>query len=488
MSKDDVAVFEELVRWVARTAAGPLGSLFETGRPVVVARAPGRLDVMGGFGDYSGSLVLQLPIAEATLVAAQLVEGGGVDVVSLPVGPVPRPAAASEWTVQARRWSVSAEQWRRLLDGSLEEANRFFQAVPESRWAAYPVGTVLAFAKQRGFPSGLGLRLLIHSAVPEGKGVSSSAALEVATLQAVTHWLGQPLDGTELARLCQQAENVVVGAPCGIMDQMTAALGRANQLLALLCQPALVEGFVPVPGLVRFWGVDSGLRHAVSGSDYTSVRTGTFMGYRILAELAGLRVAPLEEGRVRIDDPRWKGFLANVTPEEFEREFAQALPERMSGQEFLERYGGTPDVVTRVDPDRVYPVRHPTAHPVYEHARVRRFAELLQQEPTEDRLVEMGRLMYASHASYTACGLGSDGTDRLVELVRQRGPQAGLFGAKITGGGSGGAVAVLGWAEAEPEVLRLAEQYRSETGRETYVFAGSSDGACRFGVRTLSLG
>ena len=83
----------------------------------------------------------------------------------------------------------------------------------------------------------------------------------------------------------------MVGAPCGIMDQMTSALGRTNKLLALLCQPAEVQGFVTIPDSIGLWGIDSGIRHAVSGSDYTSVRTGAFMGYRMIASLAALDVA-----------------------------------------------------------------------------------------------------------------------------------------------------------------------------------------------------
>ena len=77
----------------------------------------------------------------------------------------------------------------------------------------------------------------IHSA---GKGVSSSAAVEVATMQALNAAFGIGLEGSEIARLCQMVENNVVGAPCGIMDQMASALGRENELLAISCQPARV--------------------------------------------------------------------------------------------------------------------------------------------------------------------------------------------------------------------------------------------------------
>ena len=148
------------------------------------------------------------------------------------------------------------------------------------------------------------------------------------------------------------------------MDQMTSAVGRADELLALLCQPAEVQGFVRLPASVAVWGIDSGIRHAVSGSDYTSVRCGAFMGYRLLADLAGLAATRTdEEGTVHVEDDRWRGYLANVSPREFEAEFAARLPASMRGDDFLRRYSGTTDRVTRVEPGRTYAVRQPTDSP-----------------------------------------------------------------------------------------------------------------------------
>src|SRR5439155_937810 len=118
-----------------------------------------------------------------------------------------------------------------------------------------------------------------------------------------------------------------------------------------------------------------------------------------------------------------------------------------------------------------------------EQARVDRFAQLLPtiaQQP--DAANELGQLMFASHQSYSACGLGSEGTDRLVELVRAAGPDCGLFGAKITGGGSGGTVAVFGTHDAEAAVRDIATGYAAETGCEMRVFAESGPGAAETGV------
>lgn len=462
---------EERFQDVLRSRRG----LFAPG-PVAVGRAPGRLDVMGGIADYCGSLVLELPLREATRVAAQQADDDRLRIVSLPAGGDP-----------ARTVEIDRALFDRLAANGYQAACEHLRGTPDAAWAAYVVGVLLVLARERRIVAPRGLRILISSDVPEGKGVSSSAALEVAAMQAVAGLLGHTLDGRQLARLCQLAENRVVGAPCGIMDQMTSALGRQDHLLALLCQPTEVQGFFPLPDAISLWGIDSGIRHAVSGSDYTSVRTGAFMGYRILADLAGLAATPAGPGMVRLDDPRWHGYLANLAPGEFQSHFAPHLPEQLRGEDFLARYGGITDPVTQVDPARVYAVRQPTAHPVYENSRVRRFAELLAHAGDEPALGEMGRLMFDSHASYSACGLGSAGTDRLVDMVRQAGSAAGLFGAKITGGGSGGTVAVLARADAGPALEDLARRYAAEAGRGGYLFHGSSPGACQRGVQWLDL-
>ena len=439
-----------------------------------VARAPGRLDVMGGIADYSGSLVLQLPLAVATTAVLWPIDEPTIDLLS--VSPGRRP----------RRFSMALDT---LTQGELRDPSAlaaWFARREDDRWASYVIGVLHACLVRRGGADVVprdGFRMLIESAVPEGKGVSSSAALEVACLSVIAARYGVELTGEEIAAASQWAENHIAGAPCGIMDQMTSACGRRDRLLRLRCQPAVVEGHVDVPSGFRFYGIDSGIRHAVTGADYGTVRTAAFMGYRIIAGVAGLPPS-LDAASVRDADTRWHGYLANVTPGEFQSRFAEQLPERMTGAEFLRRYDGITDSVTRVDPAHEYPVRQATAHPVYENARVTRFAELLGALPSgsDDAAREMGTLMYESHASYGACGLGSEGTDRLVELVREAGPVGGLFGAKITGGGSGGTVAVLATSDAEPVVREIARRYALESGREAEVFVGSGPGAEELGV------
>ena len=444
---------------------------FATGEPVFIASAPGRLDVMGGIADYSGSLVLELPLDRATVAMVQRHDDATVDVMSL------------HGSTRARA-SIPLDMLRETGPDAARRIGAHFGATSD-HWASYVVGA--AYACLAKAPDALrdttrGFRVLIQSDVPEGKGVSSSAALEVSTLAAVAAAFDIDLSPEQVAIAAQWAENNVAGAPCGIMDQMTSACGRAGHLLRLRCRPATIEGDVAIPEGYRFYGIDSGIRHAVTGADYGTVRTAAFMGYRIIADIARL---PTQHAgaRVLVADYAWGGYLAALLPNEFASLYEPALPEQMLGAEFIERYHGITDTVTTVDPSRLYPVRVATRHPVYENARVERFAQLLETlAESSDAAREMGRLMRDAHESYSACGLGSDGTDHLVAMVAEAGESRGLFGAKITGGGSGGTVAVLGTAEAGEEVQALAARYTAETGRAAEVFAGSGPGLIERGV------
>lgn len=458
----DVAAFIETVKTSRE--------LFDDKSEIFITRAPGRLDVMGGIADYSGSLVLEMPIAEAALVALQKDENRILKIISL----------GAEGNYRTNFFEMPLADFE--TNGELiaySQAQKKFKSNRATSWAAYIAGAFLVLMREKDFYFPHGAKILIDSKVPEGKGVSSSAAIEVVTMSAIAAAFEIKIEARELAILCQKVENLVVGAPCGIMDQMSSACGAANQLLSMICQPAELRETVEIPENLAVWGIDSGIRHSVGAGDYGSVRTGAFMGYRIIADLADLQVKQTEtHGVVTIEDQKWNGYLANITPEEYGRNFVQHLPMEISGAEFLERYQGITDTVTRVLPEKNYAVLKPTSHPIGENHRVHRFAELLAQPISEQILIELGGLMYYSHESYSHCGLGSDGTDLLVKLVKKSNL---LYGAKITGGGSGGTVAVLGKKGADSEIKKIAADYEKQTGYQPYIFSGSSIGAAAFG-------
>ncbi|CAL5444787.1 unnamed protein product [Camellia sinensis] len=129
--------------------------------------------------------------------------------------------------------------------------------------------------------------------------------------------------------LCQKVENHVVGAPCGVMDQMTSACGEANKLLAMICQPAEVIGLVAIPSHIRFWGIDSGIRHSIGGADYGSVRVGAFIGRKMIKSIASAMLSQsLSSANGNIDELNEDGvellqaeasldYLCNLLPHRY---------------------------------------------------------------------------------------------------------------------------------------------------------------------------
>ncbi|KAK6126645.1 hypothetical protein DH2020_039609 [Rehmannia glutinosa] len=501
-----------------------------------------RLDVMGGIADYSGSLVLQMPVREACHVAIQRsrpdkqklwkhaqarqhnkVEGSSpvLQIVSF----------GSELSNRSPTFDMDLSDF---LEGghpiSYEKARQYFAQNPSQKWAAYVAGTILVLMTELGIQFVDGISILVSSGVPEGKGVSSSAAIEVATMSAVAASHGLDISPRDLALLCQKAryfmclivENRIVGAPCGVMDQMASACGEANKLLAMLCQeekatsgeienlahltpvqepepdPITAEtstgGHVEIPSHIRFWGIDSGIRHSVGGADYGSVRIGTFMGRKMIKSMAseklqssvsnrnsqkveGTNNDETDESSVDLlETEAALDYLCNLSPHRYEESYVHRLPEFLLGNDFMENYEKHDDSITVIDRKCNYAVRAPTRHPIYENFRVKAFKALLSAAASDDQLSALGELMYQCHYSYSACGLGSDGTDKLVELVQEmqhskssKSFNGTLFGAKITGGGS------------------IQQKYKATTGFMPYVFEGSSPGAGKFGYLKIRL-
>jgi L-arabinokinase len=163
----------------------------------------------------------------------------------------------------------------------------------------------------------------------------------------------------------------------------------------------------------------------------------------------------------------------------------------MVGSEFLGRYQSHDDPITQIQPDAVYRVLGPTLHPIYENQRVLQFMEHLNSGNSDEKSwLAAGDCMFASHDSYRDnCHLSVPEVDFIVDAVRSRGPAKGLYGAKITGGGSGGTVAIFGNKDAlTREVPAIAREYKRLTGLDGEIFEGSSPGAIEFGAFRYAFG
>ena len=449
------------------------GELFAAERPIYIARAPGRLDLMGGNDDYTGGMVFEATIREATWAAAQ---------------------QRLDQTIVLMNPQMSENGWQGHVEFDLCELTdeaRVRELVggdDRIRWTAYVLGVF--YWLRREFPENAvtGMTVWISSDVPLNKGVSSSAAVEVAVMKAAAKAYGIELAGIQLAEACQWAENVIAQSACGIMDQIAVVLGDEGFLLPLVCQTCIPQPLVRLPAGLTCWGIDSGVRHQVSGIEYEAARAAAFMGYKMICDAQGIEVAFDSQAKIpRYTDPRYGGYLANLSVSRF-RELEELLPTTMLGSDYGRSEQVHVDPFTQVRPEVNYRVRACTRYAVEENLRVRLFVALASgmkdvSSPVHAEL--LGELMYLSHFAYSDTGLGCAETDLLVDLARRAGTARGIFGAKITGGGGGGTVAVLGRTDAESVFQEIVDRYRAETGTEAYVFRGSSMGADRFGVVAL---
>ncbi len=428
--------------------------------PRFVARAPARLDVMGGIADYTGSLVLQWLLPLETRVGVAPRTDQKVSITSL--------GWSNNGDAAQATWPLSALYTPVGKLASPEVFSAYFDA-SGCAWARHVAGVFHALLEAGVVPHFAGgASIIIQSDIRGGAGIGASASISVATGLALTALLGKTIAPIELARLCQRAENLVVGAPRGISDKVATLLGGAGSLLQVRCQPHELLGPLRLCAGTTVIGIDSRVQSDKQCAKYAETRVASFMGMRIIDSI--LRSTQNGHGM-------GGGYLANITPTDYVERFRDRLPTKMRGRDFLERYGHIDDPVTRVNPDTLYKVRSRSEHHIYENDRVHRFAERLiraARTGERDALIEAGELMYASHWSYSQrCGMGSIETDILVNLLRE------VYGAKVTSAGCGGTLAVLiADTPATHDVIRqVCEAYAAKTGREPRIYSGSAEGA-----------
>lgn len=288
------------------------------GREPRFAHAPGRVNLIGEHTDYNDGFALPVAIDLWTSVAFA-------------------PREEARWLVRSESFAIGVEG----APGDQVELRP--DEGPRVHWSDYPTG-VLRMLLETGVRVP-GATLEFASDVPAGAGLSSSAALEVATANALLALAGEERDGAEIALLCQRAENEFVGMRCGIMDQLVSCLGRAGEAMLLDCRTRAVR-FVPLPTGVDLVIVSSMVRHALAAGEYNARRSECEEAARILAEEAGrdasrppsLRdatLADVEHSRSRMTDRVFRRARHVVTENERVLETVEALA---VGD--LERVGG----------------------------------------------------------------------------------------------------------------------------------------------------
>ncbi len=356
--------------------------------PEVVASAPGRIEIIGNHTDYNGGPVLGASIDQRVCVALAL------------------------RTDDRRRFASDYQSHgAQIVEVSEGDCGR---QTGSNAWTNYPLG-VLAALPVFGLRMPLGFDYLAHSNLSVGSGLSSSAAIEVASALAFIEATGQPHTLELVAKIGRHAENHFVGVPCGILDQGVSVFGQLNQLVFV---DGMEQTFntVPLPNVVRFWVFNTHTRHSLIDGLYAERHRECMLA------ASGLGVSQ----------------LAEVNPKSF-GELLGRLPE---------------------------PISRRAKHVIDEIGRVHAVAALLPL----GHLQHVGRLLTASHRSSQR--LFENSTTELDFLVDTLVTMPHIYGARLTGGGFGGAVLAMTDADFTAEMANgVAGAYQRQFGAKPEVVA-----------------
>ncbi len=478
------AVGEPAEDWTSSPLAAATLKQLRGGGDRFLACAPGRLDVMGGLAEYTGSLIVNTPIREQVFVGAQR---GGTD-NELSVTSIPSPGTEASKTQR-----TVLDLSRLFGDGGEINLDLSRSALGEVDTAHTDAVHVLAAIVEMVHGGMLprfdkSISIAVGSTLEGLTDVAREAAVVAATMVAAAGAYDVTLDAVEAATVCQRVQNRWLDLPVGVGDAVCVLLGEAAALMEVRCDPCTLAGSTPLPNELTLIGIDCGVTHPDGRARYAHARTAAFMGRGLIDRIIR------HEGA---DHSKWEGFLSRVSVTDYVERFRDRIPTKLKGSEYLRRFGETGDPLTRIDPTYAYKIRSRTEHHIYEHMRTGQFLECIRRairnpaEIKEGALTEAGELMYASHWSYgQRCGLGSIETDTLVNLVREHGTDAGVYGAKITGRGCGGVVTVLmKTSDRANEAVNAAIQvYQSRTGYAAKLLCGSSAGALVKRVRKIKPG
>lgn len=367
--------------------------------PEWASRAPGRVNLIGEHTDYNAGFVLPMAIDRVCVAVA---------------GPAPGPRSTFISADTNETWTVDLSRW---AEPETFDAAFAADGVRRGGWASYIYGVL------RLLHAGLAtdalmrpLNFVVASSVPLGGGLSSSAALEVATCLIGEQALGVQLAGPARAALCRRAEHEYAGVPCGIMDQLISVLGRPGHALLIDCRDESTRTIsMPPADQAVVLVVNSGVRHALASGEYAARRAACGRA------AAGLGVPTLRE----------------ASPELLERR-AHSIGEEE---------------------------RRCARHVITENARTIAAADAM----ASGDLPAMGRLMNESHASLrddyrVSCA-------ELDTLAAAAQEQPGVFGARMTGGGFGGCViALVRPADAAQASRGIATRYRAAQQRDCEIF------------------
>lgn len=465
----------------------------------VIASAPGRIDLMGGFADYSGSKVLQSPINKRTYAIVSTNDSNEINLFSIFVPSIDEAVkgnmliasidSSSVWSKSFPTGILFSDKHNKIVNEvtflqRLKDEVALADDKPNasSNWSWHIMGVIRALSAANN-PFACkpfsGMNVVIVSDLPSNCGLASSASLQMSVALATNKVLQTNMN--DLVSICQNVENNILGSLCGFMDHVAVGYGQENCLLSFKCQqPFLLEStnFVPIPSGLSVWALDTGVARSTANEYYNKARVGSLIGKSIIN-------SSYNSSQIPVND------LCDMSPSQLNK-VLKFLPNELSGFDFMaknqEEYKAflqatNSESMLGINPNWKYPVAAATLHPVEENFRANIFEGLLKSYGASDKFsscLQMSELMSQSNLGYSACGLGCAEIDTLVDLINQnsvvKDPNGLFVGVKPSGAGCGGSVAVL--AKNDPKLKssldNIANTYTHITGRQCRLIGGSS--------------
>lgn len=365
------------------------------GRPARwIVVAPGRVNIIGEHTDYNGGFVFPMGIERYTVLAADLPKKPFHDTV----------------VVKCLRFNETAHIKLSLITRA------------EPRWSNYIRGVIRGFQEKNiQTPA---LDVVMDSTVPLGGGLSSSAALEIATGTLIEAVTGKNVTQEEKALIGQKAEHEFAGVPCGIMDQFISVMARKNHIMLLDCSNHETRWTEIKNPDVSFLIINSNVKHQLASGEYGKRRSECETASRVMG-VKWLRDADME------------------LLESFQNEMP-AIPYRRA------------------------------KHVITENIRTLKAASALSNSLLE----ETGALMYESHQSLMSdFEVSCAELDYIVEISKKIGLSGGVYGCRMTGGGFGGCAISLVETKMIPQISETIErEYKDKTGLKCSIFASRPAG------------
>jgi galactokinase len=396
-------------------AEGARSRLDLTSGPLLAAWAPGRVNLIGEHTDYNEGYVLPIAIEKVVAVAGQLRQSNDTDELRSTV-------------------HLYSRHYDQMVTLPLDHLAVATQPADQPLWARYVAGVL-------GELESAGIRLQGFSAsvvgdVPTGQGLSSSAALVMATLLWLNEALALRIPPLDLARLGQRSEERGTGVRVGILDHAASVLGRPGRALLIDCRSLAYRSIPCDLPEVSLLVCDSGVERSLATSAYNERRHECEIALRALASALASEARPASGKAGGSDWYHPPTALRDITTHD------------------LQRLGG------HIPP----PARERAWHVVTENLRTLAAAEALESQDAR----RLGELILASHASLRdQYAVSSSELDTLVEIATQ---PPGAYGARLVGAGFGGGVLIVAPESAEAAIRqRLAIQYPERSGRKAEI-------------------